>query len=261
MEAYLAGYIGGASGVFLTHPLDTIKTNMQTSGRSIMQSARAIAARNGLSSFYAGVVPPVFFRGFAFAMNAFSYKKCKAQGLPPVASGFVAGALMTPFETPVMLVKTRAQVLKDKGKETIPFYIKVMWNICKKEGLSGLLSGCTIRMALNSISFGVFYLFYDPLREKYGSFYAGALAIIPSWTSVYPLEVAQSIKMSVLKKTRWSKKFYTNKWALQWATRYTVWGLWRGYSICIIRAVPRYSATLWISDELCKKFRTFNGGD
>merc|ERR1719300_149693 len=107
----------------------------------------------GLLLFTLASSLPFFFRGFAFAMNAFSYKKGKAAGLSPVVAGFIAGGLMTPFETPVMLVKTRAQVLKNKGKETIPFYLKVMWNICKKEGLSGLLSGCTIRMALNSISF------------------------------------------------------------------------------------------------------------
>jgi len=255
MESYVAGYIGGASGVFLTHPLDTIKTNMQTSGTNIFNAALNVYKRNGLRSFYAGVVPPVFFRGFAFAMNASSYSLCRSYNFSTVASGFIAGALMSPFESPVMLVKTRAQVTKGCTQESIPYYLRQMYSIFQNEGARGLFSALNIRMSLNSISFAVFYAVYDPLREQIGPLAAGAVAIIPSWTSVYPFEVLQSVQMSIPKKTRWSKKFFTSTYVFKKVFgRKGFFSLWQGYSICIIRAVPRYGMTLYISENLKKTF-------
>jgi solute carrier family 25 carnitine/acylcarnitine transporter 20/29 len=59
-EDFLCGWIGGASGVAFSHPLDTIRVQCQVDAKtSISQSIRTTFAREGLTGFAKGIMSPM----------------------------------------------------------------------------------------------------------------------------------------------------------------------------------------------------------
>ena len=64
---FFRGALGGVSGLILSHPIDTIKSNAQTN---------KIVPFN-LKSLYRGMRPPLFTVGFDKAMVFFAYENCK----------------------------------------------------------------------------------------------------------------------------------------------------------------------------------------
>ena len=72
LSELLFGSLGGLSAALLSHPLDTIKTRMQSgSGSSVSQVCRSILRTDGLTGFYRGITVPAFsqplFVGSSFA--------------------------------------------------------------------------------------------------------------------------------------------------------------------------------------------------
>lgn len=76
---FASGWIGGALGIFVTHPIDTVRVRLQhaaTNGKtgvtysSIINNIRRTIGVKGL---FRGVLPPVTLRGVSMGMNRAGY--------------------------------------------------------------------------------------------------------------------------------------------------------------------------------------------
>eukprot|EP00494_Astrolonche_serrata_P029089 UN29356 len=62
----VSGYLGGACGIFCTHPLDTVRVRVQylsqtESKINYVQIVKDLIKKKGFLGLYNGVIPPVFF--------------------------------------------------------------------------------------------------------------------------------------------------------------------------------------------------------
>merc|ERR1711964_720242 len=140
-------------------------------------------------------------------------------------------------DNPALVVKTRAQGEQLKIQEKIVPYLRAIVEIAKNESISGLYAGFGARCMVQGVGFSTLYVFYDYFifDLHWSPFAAGCVAVLPSWMSCYPFEGIFS--RQVLHSNKFLKKYFSFKNELK---RLKFENSYRGFTICMIRAVPRY---------------------
>lgn len=202
INEYIAGAIGGVSGIIVGHPFDTTKIQMQTrtSGdhriKTTMDAFHSVRAQ-GLSKG--------FFRGMAFPLSSYAvvnstffgvYGNCiklfspdpneRANYKEVYLAGCVAGAAQLLVACPVDVVKCtmQAQIPLTKPPKVststidgtprvvtktvypLKYYngpLECLWDIAKREGLPGLYKGFGTMFVRDVPSFGLYLLVYESL--------------------------------------------------------------------------------------------------
>ncbi|GAA5963465.1 hypothetical protein JCM8115_003375 [Rhodotorula mucilaginosa] len=127
----------------------------------------------GFRFFFAGTAGPIlglafidsaFFGLYGRMMQAFGQDRQDPNSLSRVAlSGAAAGAMCAMLETPIEVVKTRAQVESIPGKKLGSF--KIASQIARKEGLRGFYIGGLMTAVHDGISSGIFFFGYFVFRR------------------------------------------------------------------------------------------------
>lgn len=251
----VSGLLGGSAGIFVTHPLDTVRIRAQIIKKptNYFNIAREIVKTKGFIGFYAGVTPPVALRGVGFAVNRTFYGAARKYTANPFILGCIAGFTQSVCECPVHLVKNRAQVGRDKVKESLSHYFRQFVQICKQERLRGLFSGFVAGSIFNTGSYGVFYLVYDKLRnEDVSIFIAGPAACFASWPLFYPFDVIRTRMQIVSKKTHWSKKYWTFTRVGKQMMLEGNKSWFAGLGLTLVRACPRFIVAMAVCEETKK---------
>ncbi|CAB4409908.1 unnamed protein product [Rhizophagus irregularis] len=216
---FFAGYISGVAGLLVGSPLDVLKVRLQTmstmnsrtpipsSMRTLIEMKRA----EGLSSLFKGVGSPIiglaFLNSILFAsyggiMRAFDEYGFKSSPNPTLSqvyiAGFGAGVACFLASTPTELVKCRAQVYPNSST----------WSIFKSilftHGIGGFYQGGLITIIRDAPGYGVYFWAYEGLKRVLGVtidnsggnvsklLFAGGMAGLLSWGSIYPLDVIKS---------------------------------------------------------------------
>ncbi|RIA82122.1 solute carrier family 25 protein [Glomus cerebriforme] len=214
---FFAGYISGVAGLLVGSPLDVLKVRLQTASntngriqmsssiRTLMEMKRA----EGLSSLFKGVGSPIIglallnsilFASYGGIMRVFDEYNLKSSS-PTLSqvyiAGFGAGIACFLASTPTELVKCRAQV-----------YNSSTWNIFKSilftQGIRGFYQGGLITIIRDAPGYGVYFWAYEGLKRVLGVtidntgenvsklLFAGGMAGLLSWGSIYPLDVIKS---------------------------------------------------------------------
>jgi len=255
----VSGLIGGAAGILVTHPLDTVRIRAQASGKhaakpSYGQIARGIIETKGFKGFFAGVTPPVALRGLGFAINRTSYGLAKKYTNNPLILGGFAGFWQGVCECPVHLVKVRAQVGNGKVQESLWHYMKMFVQIIRTERLSGLYTGFIASSIFYVGSYGVFYVVYDGMRDRdYHPTIAGPTACVLSWPLFYPFDVMRTRTQIVSKTTRWSRDYWTFRRLGQQMLdqNYKTW--FPGMGLTLVRGIQRFGVAMFVCEETKKK--------
>jgi len=255
-DEVIGGFLGGAAGIFTTHPLDTIRVRLQGCKAAIKPSyaeiCRGILQNKGWFGFYAGIIPPVFLRGISFAVNRWGYKTAKQYTDNTQLIGAFAGFCTTWVDTPIFLIKNRVQISNAKFKETFRDYIKMARLIVRAEGIKGLYSGNVANFWVMIPSYVLFYSVYDPLMKMGGipSWACGAIAVVSCWPAIYPFDVIRTRAQILRKQTRWSRKFFTFRYHCRevFGQPFTKW--FPGLSLTLVRAVPRYGIGMMVCENV-----------
>jgi len=201
---FSSGWIGGAVCVAATHPLDTLQVRMQTTSRyhanvSYAQILQQITKASGIKGLYRGILPPVAFRGVSMGMNRFAYnvaekyftgKQQPLKGKNLALTGAFAGFWMAFSDHCMYLVKSKAQTSKSKDfTETFRSYWKMGCKITRTEGFKGWRRGFVPGAAMLMITYPIFYLQYDWMREKEcNAALAGSVAAVCCWPFGMPFD-------------------------------------------------------------------------
>jgi len=272
---FVAGSIAGATGQLVGHPLDSIKTRLQsesllargtnTASTSAYKCARNIYNEGGLRAF---------FRGLSLPLCSKSFEQCVAFGIQSTVdqllegmdvkegtlrsglSGMAAGSTTSLLLTPIYLVKVQLQVTP-KGSLSGP--IPVIKRTINKLGFFGLYTGAVPIFIGTSIGYGCRFMAYDKATHvaeqsfgfgRIGSvIVGGGMAGMATWASHYPLDLVSSrMEASValggqqLTMTQHIKEIYAQS---------GVKGYFRGIGPCLLRAFP-VNATIFLTYDLCK---------
>lgn len=216
---FIAGCLGGAAGVLVGHPFDTVKVRLQVQNvdkplyRGTFHCFQSIIRQESVFGLYKGIGSPMmgltFINAIVFGVqgNTMRYLD-KDTPLNQFLAGSAAGAIQCVVCCPMELAKTRLQMqgTGEKTSSTRKVYknsLDCLIRIYQQEGIRGVNRGMVITVIRETPAFGVYFLVYDVLTRSLGCepehsyiipklLFSGGMAGIASWISTYPADVIKS---------------------------------------------------------------------
>ncbi len=204
-ESFYKGAISGATGLLLSHPIDTIKSNLQVSSK---------IKWNGL---YRGVIPPLFGMGLEKAVVFGVYENMYSISNNITLSGAVAGLVGSFVVTPV----ERLKILYQTGS-SLP-------------NIRTLYRGFGNTMSREVPGFAIYFNVYHSFNKNniYQHAFYGGLSGMISWAFIYPQDMIKTqiqasnnlSVMDIVKRTNGVRGFY------------------KGFHLALLRAIPLHAGT------------------
>ena len=210
MSDFIAGLCVGLAEVSIGHPFDTTKILIQNN-----RPWRGLS----LSKYYRGWRFPLV-ASSVFNFTVFPvYERTLSFTQNSVLSGFLAGFTVAPIIFGFEVGKIYQQTNQ-----------KLNWcNFYQSRGIYTLYTRETIAM---SAYFGM----YNYCREKdYHPLISGGCAGLANWTLIYPVDVIKSRQIA---------QQISIKEAI------SIGNLWKGYSICAVRAVLVNAINFWVYETV-----------
>ena len=231
-NSFIKGSIAGFIGATISHPIDTIKTRIQTN------IAKSIKDAILMKNFYKGFMAPLIGISLEKSIVFGFYNMSKQNGLNNFWSGIVGGLISTIIVTPIEYIKINLQ-----NKQTIE-------NIKIKNIYKGL--GPTI--CREAPGFGIYFTIYNHLQSNYNNslslyktFLCGGLSGLSSWFFIYPSDLIKTIvqdKNNTLAINEIIKKIYNTN---------GIRGFYRGFHYAGIRAIFLHGG-VFMGYEACNQF-------
>ncbi|CAL8316921.1 unnamed protein product [Merluccius merluccius] len=233
---FVAGSIGGACGVAVGYPLDTVKVRIQTQPQftGLWQCASTTLAKEGVQGFFKGMSLPVTTISMTSSVVFGTYRNClqclcEVRGGAPggpntklevFLSGMVAGVAQILVMSPGDVVKVRLQCQTESSRgrtNHMPKYrgpVHCLLRIGREEGVLGLYRGALPLMLRDGPSFATYFLTYNTICEWMtpadkdrpgwsGVMLAGGLAGMAGWTLGTPMDVIKArLQMDGARTTR-----------------------------------------------------------
>ncbi|XP_041661931.1 mitochondrial basic amino acids transporter [Cheilinus undulatus] len=215
---FVAGCIGGAAGVLVGHPFDTVKVRLQVQNidkplyRGTFHCFQSIIRQESVFGLYKGIGSPMmgltFINAIVFGVQG-NTMRLLGQDTPmnQFLAGAAAGAIQCVICCPMELAKTRMQMQgtgeKKSSRKLYKNSLDCLARIYNREGLWGVNRGMLTTLIRETPGFGVYFLAYDVLTRSLGCepddrymipklLFAGGMAGIASWLSTYPVDVIKS---------------------------------------------------------------------
>ncbi|XP_076033532.1 solute carrier family 25 member 45-like isoform X2 [Oratosquilla oratoria] len=213
---FVAGWIGGCTGLLAGHPMDTIKVRQQAVTHT--SAAKAIVNTlkfEGVRGFYKGMGFPIlttgamnslFFGVYGNTLRWMSSGREKPRYLDIFVAGCCGGVVQLIVAVPVDLVKIKMQVQISAGEgvwgsKIMPKYntpTQCLVDAVRTQGVSGCYRGLFTMAWRDVIASAVYMLLYCHLTDQEKDpplgtvFWAGGVAGAISWASILPLDVVKS---------------------------------------------------------------------
>ncbi|XP_077096381.1 solute carrier family 25 member 47-A isoform X5 [Siphateles boraxobius] len=184
---FLAGSVGGACGVAVGYPLDTVKVRIQTQKQftGVWQCIVKTGKKEGVHGFFKGMSLPVSTISMTSSVVFGTYRNClqclaqlRGTGahnskLDVFLSGLAGGVAQISVMSPGDLVKVRLQCQTESRRRGVcagkPRYsgpIHCLLSIAKHEGVSGLYRGALPLALRDGPSFATYFLTYNTLCSR-----------------------------------------------------------------------------------------------
>lgn len=237
---FISGWISGISAIIVSHPIDTIKTNIQ----------ERKPVNYGFRSLYRGLAAPLVGVGLEKAIVFGTYESTIPYTGSNVWSGAMSGLaasfIVTPFERMKILLQTNQKVL----------------------GSGNIFQGLSATFYRETPGFAIYFATYNYLKEKRNSLFLeycfhkddvpditsleaftfGGLSGCSAWLFIYPQD---RIKTHVQACRDKKMGFHDGLKEVLKDGGYR--GLYRGFHFALMRAIPLH-ATAFMTMELCKKY-------
>uniref|UniRef100_A0A9J8BQ01 Solute carrier family 25 member 45 n=1 Tax=Cyprinus carpio carpio TaxID=630221 RepID=A0A9J8BQ01_CYPCA len=215
---FVAGWISGAVGLVVGHPLDTVKVRLQTQAvyRGIFDCVVKTYTHEGSRGFFKGMSFPVISVAISNAVafgsysNALDYltrsghnnsDQSKRSSLTAVfMAGCFSGLAQLFVSAPIDLVKVRLQNQTKSGGNKYRGPIHCIAVILREDGVKGLFRGIWALALRDVPCFGLYFLPYElicsMLTEKQPGntavLVAGGVAGVVTWACATPMDVVKA---------------------------------------------------------------------
>ncbi|KAG5266164.1 hypothetical protein AALO_G00250490 [Alosa alosa] len=183
---FIAGSVGGAFGVAVGYPLDTVKVRVQTQQRftGVWHCILSTCKEEGIRGFYKGMSMPVttvsvsssvVFGVYRNVLQCLCQLRYGSQEAPPAKldiflSGLAGGVAQVSVMAPADIVKVRLQCQTEPYKVTDKQYkpkyrgpIHCLFTIAREEGVLGLYKGAGALALRDGPSFATYFLTYNTI--------------------------------------------------------------------------------------------------
>lgn len=278
LRRLLGGTVGGFLQALSSHPLDTVKSRIQTGQfHSVASAVRHTIKEEGIRGFYRGVTPPLFLNGLYNAllfglnqqMNNFVTPADHPKGEPlPLWRVAVAGQLTAPFYTflmtPMEVVKVKLQTQKIiDGRKEFTGPIDCLAKTFTTHGASALLVGYTPMMMSRVVGLPFYFGTYHTAKQAITAqgfsesslvvpMCSGVCAGVTFWMSNYPFDIIKTTVQSH------SGRLSPRDAAKIVYKRGGIPAFYKGFGVCILRSIPANS-TVWIGVEYTSQLMKSNG--
>jgi len=245
---YVKGAISGMFGILISHPVDTIKTQMQ--------SNKTISSLK-LTNLYRGISAPLFGVGLEKSLVFGTYNFCRNNKnfnipISGAISGFIASLIVSPYE--------RIKILRQNQTE-------FKFHDCMKPHF--LFKGLSATFTREVPGFAIYFSSYEYLKNKFyiskekeidiiSSFVFGGIAGSTAWLFIYPQDrIKTIIQSNTQSNTQFNTQFNTNKINImsllksQWNNG-GIKQFYSGFSMAIARAILLHSGTFSMMEILNK---------
>ena len=234
-SAFVYGGVSGMFGILISHPFDTIKTNIQ----------QKHPIKFNVSNLYKGIIPPMIGVGIEKALvfgiynsvknnNTFEITDKTHTAIAGGCAGFGASFIVTPIER----IKILLQINDAKKSE--------IYNV------RHLFRGLSATFTRETPGFAIYFSTYEYLKNRhkkeitnYQSFLYGGMSGALAWTFIYPQD---RIKTKMQAGT--SDGFYKTMKSIY--TEEGLKGYYRGFHLALMRAVPLHAGTFMMMEILNK---------
>jgi len=239
---FVYGLIGGFVGTLISHPVDTIKTRIQS--KTFITITGAIKA----GKLYNGLTPPLIGIMLEKSIVFGFYDKAKSYGLNNFWSGIIGGFASTIIVTPIDRLKIHFQNNENS---------KINLQMCKT-----LYKGFIPTIFRETPGFGIYFTTYNYLNNNYNNsknlfnnFIYGSLSGLSAWLFIYPSDLIktkyQSHKIDTNIKDLiiniWKDNNINNNYKKGFLNFYN------GFNLAIMRALPLHGG-VFLGYELSKKY-------
>jgi len=229
---YLKGCISGMSGIILSHPIDTIKTNWQTTNLQLF--------KYNFSNLYRGITSPLIGVGIEKAIVFGTYNYCRNMNYNIVTSGATSGLMASIIVSPYERIKILHQTnqLIDIKKCIKPSFI---------------FKGLSTTFTREIPGFAIYFSTYEKLKEYFytknknnitipASFIFGGISGTMAWIFIYPQDriktIIQSSDMNIMNTIN---MIYKNG---------GIRHFYSGFSFAVARAILLHSGTFSMMEIL-----------
>lgn len=235
---YVKGALSGIFGILISHPVDSIKTHLQTHKNLNMFQFKP-------SNLYRGIMSPLLGVGLEKSLVFGTYNYCRNNKMNiPISgaiSGFVASLIVSPYE--------RIKILRQNQTN-------FKMSDCMKP--SFLFKGLSATFTREVPGFAIYFSTYEYLKNKFytsqnkdidivASFLFGGIAGSTAWVFIYPQDriktIIQSNTNSKINIIELIKNTYQNGGLRQF---------YSGFSMAIVRAILLHSGTFCMMEILNK---------
>jgi solute carrier family 25 carnitine/acylcarnitine transporter 20/29 len=264
-----AGTVGGVAGIVAGHPLDTVKVRLQTadtsSRRGVIPLMRHIAASEGVTGLYRGLLSPILsnapINAVVFAVQGLVARGMKEKfdtehltASQQFFSGSCAGFVQTLFAAPSEHIKIQMQTAK--GVSIPRSSIECGQFLYRQYGLKGLFRGWEMCLARDVPAFGMYFFTYEITKHKMTGglsenetdlklLLSGGIAGSTSWFITQPVDVVKSVVQSqgfLNQKTAWElTKDHYQKEGIHFFTK--------GFGATMLRAFPVSAVTFLVYEK------------
>jgi solute carrier family 25 carnitine/acylcarnitine transporter 20/29 len=240
-QYYIKGAIAGMTGIILSHPVDTVKTHIQT-GRALRDF------KPGLSNLYKGLLPPLAGVGLekAIVFGTYNYFNKQLDNIPLAGaiSGFSAAVIVTPYE--------RLKILKQNNI-----------GINKAEiNMKFLFRGLGATWTREVPGFAIYFSVYEALKHTnhtqhgreiglHNSFFYGGIAGVAAWIFIYPQDRIKTILQSSYSAGNGNS---VKSIMLEIYNKGGMKHFYSGFSWAVARAILLHSGTFCMMEFLSKQF-------
>ncbi|KAM5129917.1 solute carrier family 25 member 47 [Mantella aurantiaca] len=291
MADFIAGAVGGACGVMVGYPLDTVKVRIQTQTnyRGIWHCIHSTYRAEKVAGFFRGMSMPISTVSVSSSIVFGVHRKClralcKARYATPTVkpskldifiSGYAAGAVQVLVSSPADMAKVRLQTqasphpssacaLLARPKYSGPLHC--LLTIAREEGFLGLYKGCFALMFRDCHSFATYFLSYAVFREWFvpdeqsnagmmGVLLAGGLAGVVAWGIATPMDVIKArLQVDGVTQHKYRGVIHC---VTQSVRAEGVGVLFKGLSLNCLRAFPVNMVVFLVYEAMLKQMKPF----
>jgi solute carrier family 25 (mitochondrial carnitine/acylcarnitine transporter), member 20/29 len=301
-HSLIAGYVAGISGVSIGHPLDSLKVFLQTNKFPHHPSSSLLSAQNiqnvsfplssqassrlTLRMLYAGVSGPLVTVGLIQSINFGLYDTFRRWGhcyvfdgdgtfnpeayrnddsiLNVACSAMMAGGLLAFVTSPLLIIKTKQQVMTWDVKTALRDTLKPRPS-SSFPVLSNFMVGFSPHFLSETLGRGVYFATYEFLKRfvrnhennlnetVYQRMGAAGMSGILCWSVIFPFDVLRNrlYAQTVVVEGQEGHHLQKSAWRLA-KDMYRYEGGWkpfyRGFGITVLRAGPVAAAVLPVYD-------------
>ncbi|XP_033647117.1 mitochondrial basic amino acids transporter-like [Asterias rubens] len=218
---FIAGCVGGAAGVLVGQPFDTVKVRLQAQTlatkryNGVAHCFVKIARQETMFGFFKGMASPLaglaFINTIVFGVQGNMMRQIENQTpFSHFCCGAVSGSIQSVIAGPMELAKIRMQmegIGEDKQHQTKTHYkgsIDAIRKIYHQEGIRGCYRGFTLTLLRDTPGFATYFMSYDILCRRIadvskdneigigGLLMAGGLSGMISWCVSFAADVMKT---------------------------------------------------------------------